>query len=188
MAKVIIGFVGQLASGKDVCRKYLIDKYEADSTKFSKVLRDILTRLYQPITRESLQGISLNLRNHFGSDILSRVVIEDIKLSPKNIMIIDGVRRLEDLDCLKEFPDLYLISLNVDTKTRYERTKLRNENIGDAEKTYEQFLIDGQREAEQEIPTVMAAAHYQIDNNGTFEELYGQLDKIMADINSRKNK
>jgi dephospho-CoA kinase len=182
MAKIIIGFAGQLASGKDVCKKYLMDKHGAGSTRFSNVLRDILNRLYLPITRENMQDLSLDLRNRFGGDILSRVVIEDIKKSPQDIMVIDGVRRLEDLDSLKEFSRLYLISLEVNTRVRYDRAVLRNENVGDADKTYEQFLIDGEREAEREIPTVMAAAQYHIDNNGTFEDLYAQLEKIMAEI------
>jgi dephospho-CoA kinase len=183
MAKIIIGFVGQLSSGKDVCKKYLMEKYGADSTRFSNVLRDILNRLYQPITRENMQDVSLDLRNRFGSDILARVVAQDIRNSQTEIMIVDGVRRLDDIDCLKDLPGFYLISLEVEPKTRYERAVLRNENVGDAEKTYEQFLIDGEREAEKEIPTVMAAAKYHINNNGGFDELYAQLEKIMTEIN-----
>jgi dephospho-CoA kinase len=56
---------------------------------------------------------------------------------------------------------------------------LRNENVGDAEKSFEDFLTDGRREAELEIPEVMKASSYQINNNGSFEDLYKQIDKII---------
>lgn len=182
MEKIIIGFAGPLASGKDVCRKYILEKYEADSTKFSLVLRDILTRLYLPISRENLQTLSLDLRNRFGSDILAQVILKDINNSSKEIVIIDGVRRLEDIECFQGLPGFYLISVSADPLIRYERLKARNENAGDAEKTYQNFLADCDREAEKEIPAVMKTAKFNIDNNGSFEDLYQQLEKIMLEI------
>jgi len=188
MAKIIIGFVGQLASGKDAGKKYLEKNYDVASTRFSNAIRDTLTRLYLPITRGNMQDLSLDLRNRFGSDIWARVVVQDINNSPKEIMIIDGVRRLEDIACLRDLPGFNLISLETDPKIRYERMKIRNENVGDADKTYEEFMADGEREAEKEIPTVMATANYKINNNGSFDELYAQLDKIMVAIkNKNKN-
>lgn len=183
MPKTIIGFVGQIASGKDVCKKYIMEKHGASSHRYSTVLRDILNRLYLPIERANLQDLSLDLRTRFGSDLLARVIIEDINRDEHEIVIIDGIRRLDDVASLtKKFPDLYIIGLDVEVRTRYERLVKRKENIGDAEKTFEEFLIDDRKEAELEIPTVMAAAQYKIDNNGSFDDLYAQLDKIIADI------
>ena len=58
----------------------------------------------------------------------------------------------------------------------------RNENEGDAEKTFEQFLIDSDKETEKDIPNVLAAADYLIDNNGDFANLYQQVDKLITDL------
>lgn len=182
MPKAIIGLTGKIASGKEVVKKYLEKKYGATSYKFSGPLRDVLKRLHLPINRENLQDLSLDLRNRFGSDILARVITTDAQEDEHDIVIIDGVRRLDDIKHLHPLPEFLLLSVDADIKTRYERMLLRNENAGDANKTFEQFLEDCNREAEKEIPQAMAAANYQIDNNGDFAALYEQLDKIIAKI------
>ncbi|MFA5184251.1 MAG: AAA family ATPase [Patescibacteria group bacterium] len=183
MPKIILGFVGQIASGKDVSKKYLEEKYSASSYRYSTVLRDILKRLYLPVDRNNMQNLSLDLRTRFGGDLLARVIIEDVAGDQNEIVIVDGVRRLEDVTSLtKKFPDLYIISIDASPEIRYNRVIKRNENIGDRDKTFEQFIQDGQAEAEREITTVMAAAQYRLDNNGTLEELYRQLDQIITAI------
>lgn len=183
MSKIILGFVGHIASGKDACKKYIMEKYDASSHRYSTVLRDILNRLYLPIDRNNMQNLSLDLRTRFGGDLLGRVIIEDIIRDEHKMVIIDGIRRLDDTKILtKKFPNLYIIGIEVTAQTRYERMVKRNENVGDADKTFEQFLADDQKEAELEIPTVMAAAKYKLDNNGPFEELYAQIDKIIEKI------
>jgi len=182
MPKIVLGFVGKLASGKAVCQKYISEKYDAGSARFSTVLRDILNRLYLPISRENMQNLSLDLRERFGSDILAQVITEDVKNDTHEVVVIDGVRRLADISSLKDLPNFYLISIEASPEIRYERMKLRNENVGDANKTFEEFLEDGRREAELQIPEVMAAASFKLDNNGDLENLYTQIDKILEEI------
>jgi dephospho-CoA kinase len=129
-----------------------------------------------------MQDLSLDLRNRFGSDILAKVITEDAKNDQGEIVIVDGVRRMDDIIHLSGLPEFKLISINADINIRYERMRLRNENIGDANKTLTEFLADCNKEAEQEISTVMSKAIYTLDNNGTLEELYKQLDNIFKDI------
>lgn len=182
MPKLVLGFVGKLASGKDACQRYITEKHNADTTKFSTCLRDILGRIYQPISRENMQNLSLDLRNRFGSDILAQVIAEDVKNSDKDIVVVDGVRRLDDIVSLKGLPGFHLISIDASPETRYERMKKRNENAGDADKTFEQFIEDSEREAEQQIPETMAAATHHLSNEGTLQDLYDQIDKLIAKI------
>lgn len=182
MPKIVLGFVGKLASGKAVCQKYISENYNAGSARFSTSLRDILNRLYLPISRENMQNLSLDLRERFGSDTLARVIAEDVKNDQHEIVVIDGVRRLSDIVCLKDLPNFYLISIDADPELRYERMKERNENAGDANKGFEEFLEDGRREAELQIPEVMSAAKFHLDNNGDLPALYAQIDKILQEI------
>ena len=182
MSKIILGFVGKIASGKDVSKKYLEEKYDASSHRFSTMLRDILNRLYLDITRENLQHLSYDLRQRFGSDALARVIAEDVKNDQHDIVVVEGIRRMADIIKLKDFTNFYLISIDVDAKIRYNRLVKRGENVGDREKTFDQFLLDEQAEAEKEIPQVMAAAKHQVNNDGSLEELYAQLDKVVSEI------
>ena len=182
MSKIIIGLTGPLASGKDVAKKYIDRKYSASTYKFSTVLRDILDRLHLPITRNNMQDLSLDLRNRFGSDILAKVITADAKNNANDIVIVDGVRRLDDIKHLRNLPEFNLISIDANEKVRYDRMKLRNENKGDNVKTFEEFLEDCRKEAELEIPTVMAQASYYLNNSGTLKDLYEQIDKIIEEI------
>jgi len=182
MSKIILGFVGPLASGKEEAKNYLTTKYQASTHRFSIMLRDILKRLYLPISRENMQNLSLSLRNLFGSDTLARVIAEDVKNDNHDIVVIDGIRRLDDIVSLKDLPNFHLIAIDADPQIRYTRMKLRNENVGDDQKDFTDFVADGQKEAELEIPTVMAAAKYQVNNDGNKEELYQQIEKIIGII------
>lgn len=182
MAKVILGLSGPLASGKAACQKYLTEKYNASSAKFSTPLRDIIKRIYIPNTRENMQKLSLALREQFGGNILAKIIAEDVKNDEQELIIIDGVRRLQDIENLKNLPGFYLVAIDADPKIRYERMKLRNENEGDAEKSFEDFIEDGKREAELQIPEVMAQANFKLDNNGSFDDLYQQIEEMMTKV------
>lgn len=182
MPKIIIGLVGPIASGKDVSKKYIEETYGASVYKFSTVLRDILNRLYLPINRKNMQDLSLDLRNRFGSDILAKIISTDANNDLSEIVIVDGVRRMDDIVHLSNLPEFKLIGVAADINTRYERSKLRNENEGDADKTFVEFEHDCHKEAELEIPTVMGKADYHLDNDGSLENLYAQIDKIIEEI------
>ena len=182
MSKIILGFAGLMASGKDVSKKYLMEKYGANSYRFSTMLRDILNRLYLPINRENMQNLSTDIRTRFGADTMSRVIAEDVKNDNNDIVVVEGIRRLADISVLKDFPNFYLISIEADSRLRYDRMIKRNENIGDAEKSYEEFMADHKKEAETQTPIVMETAKFKIDNSGTLDDLYKQIDKIIFTI------
>jgi len=182
MKKTIFGLVGELASGKDVTKKYLEDHYGASCHRFSTILRDVLRRLYLPIVRENLQDLSTVLRQRFGEDLLAKIIAEDVKNDLHEIIVVDGIRRDADIAYLKTLPGFTLLSLEAEAKTRYERLIKRQENADDASKTYEQFLADGKKEAELEIPSVMAKANYKLNNNSTLENLYQQIEEIIIEL------
>ncbi len=182
MSKIILGFTGLIASGKDVSKKYLEAKYNAASFRFSTILRDVLNRLDIPISRNNIITLSTWARATFGQDLLARVIAKDVINTKEELVVVDGIRRLPDIEYLNRIPGFILISIAADQKTRYERVISRNENKGDAQKTWVDFLADNQKETELTIPEVMAVAQYHINNNGSFEELYAQIDKIIAAI------
>jgi len=182
MSKIILGFVGPLASGKDASKKYIEEKYGASSHRFSTMLRDILNRIYVPINRENMQNISLDLRMRFGSDTLARVIAEDVKNDNHEFIVVDGVRRMDDIVNLKHVEGFYLVGIEAKEEIRFERMKLRNENLGDDKKTFAEFLEDCKREAELEIPEVMRNANFTLNNDGDFQELYKQIDEIIVSL------
>ncbi len=178
MARKIIGFAGEIASGKTHSSRYLIEKHKAHSYRFSTPLRDILERIYVPESREALTKISLALREAFGQDILAKIVAADAKASTSELVVIDGIRRLDDISELSKLPEFIFVYIETDQKLRYERITRRGENSDDNAKTWEQFLADHLLETEVGIPSLKAHASQVIQNNGTVAELEAKLDEL----------
>jgi len=183
--KIVIGLVGQIACGKGVVKKYLIEKYNASDYRFSTILRDVLDRLNIEVSRENLSSLSTSLRQSFGEGLLAEAMKEDVSNDEHKVIIIDGIRRMTDMEHLKTLGNFHLISVKVDDKIRYDRVVSRNENAGDADKTYEEFDQDQKAEPEKEIPEVMSKADFEVVNEGTLDELYEQIEKILAEIKNK---
>lgn len=177
--KIILGFAGEIASGKGTAAKYLIERHGAATYRFSTILRDVLQRLHLPEDRTTLQTLSTFLRKEFGEDTLAKVMFEDAKGDTHALVVIDGVRRLEDVKYLREIPEFKLCYITAPMKTRHERLVLRGENVDDKTKKYEQFVKDHEGEPEREITKLEAFAAEVIDNSGTLPELHHTLDAII---------
>ncbi|MFA6183628.1 MAG: AAA family ATPase [Parcubacteria group bacterium] len=180
MTKVILGIAGEIAAGKGTTAKYLVEKCGASTHRFSTALRDVAKRMYLDESRENLQQLSTLMRDGFDDNILSRVIYNDVGKDSCEVVVIDGVRRMKDIEFLEKMPEFKLIYIEADLRKRYERITKRRENIDDKEKTFDEFRRDNKREAEIQIKYLKDEADFVIDNNGTLEELYAQIDKIVA--------
>jgi dephospho-CoA kinase len=131
--------------------------------------------------RENLQKISTIFRENFFDDILSSVIAKDVENDSHGIIAIDGVRRMADIAYLQKITGFKLIYINASMENRFNRIKNRGENSDDNGKTFEEFKKDHEREAELQIRDLREKTDFVVDNNGTFEELYKQIDKIIEE-------
>ncbi len=182
MSKIILGFVGPIASGKGTVCQYLKKKHQASVFRFSTMLRDVLNRLYLEQSRNNMQDLSLALRKTFGDDLLASVIAKDVISDRSQIIAIDGVRREPDIKYLKELPGFHLVQITADQKTRWQRIASRGENTDDTKKTLAEFQQDEQKEAEQQIKEVAKLAEFTLDNNDTLNELYRQIEDVLTRI------
>ncbi len=179
--KIIIGTVGKIASGKGAITNHVLEKYQATEYRFSDILRDILQRVHLDVVRENFASLSLGLRKYYGQDILAYALAQDIKNDDNKIIVVDGIRRIQDLKYLKEMQEFILVYVDADIKVRYERLIGRNEKQDDKMKTFEEFQNDHELETETSIKELRNIADVTIDNNGTLEELNKQIDKIIEE-------
>ncbi|MEK7203099.1 MAG: AAA family ATPase [Patescibacteria group bacterium] len=178
--KIILGLTGEICAGKSKVVKHLIKKCNAASYRFSSILRDLLFRLHLPVTRKNMQFISTAIRQFFGEDIMAKVIAEDVKNDENNIIIVDGVRRVPDIKYLKKIQGFKLVRIMAKPEIRYKRLISRKENPGDENKTYKEFLADHKKEADTQVPIVMARANLEINNNNSLNDLYKQVDQIIS--------
>lgn len=181
MSKVILAIAGEIASGKGEVASYVTKKYKANMHRYSTMLRDLLKRLYLDENRENIVAFSTFIRQKWGEDIMSKVIYEDVRKDMVDVVILDGVRRVEDIKYVKQLPNFYLVYVNTDMKIRFERIIKRGENVDDNSKTFKEFKKDHKRETELQIRGLKTKADFVIDNNGSKQDLYIQLDKIIAD-------
>jgi dephospho-CoA kinase len=86
---------------------------------------------------------------------------------------------MADIAYLQKLEEFKLVYIDASMENRYGRITHRGENSDDNQKTFEEFKKDHAREAELQIRDLKGKADFVVDNNGGFEELYGQIDKII---------
>ena len=182
MSKIVIGLTGPMAAGKGTVADYLKTNHHAAVYKFSTALRDVLDRIYVEQSRANMQNISSILRQGFGDDLLASIIAQDVKNDQDHeLIVIDGVRRLPDIKYLRQLPEFKLIAVSTEQQTRWQRMTLRGENPDDITKTFDQFKLDEQAEAEKDIVTVAGTADLTVDNNGSIEDLHHRINQILTD-------
>jgi dephospho-CoA kinase len=177
--KTIFGFAGEMASGKTTAAEYVLKKCDGVSYRFSDPLRDVLARINLPNTRENLQTLSTSLRQSFGEDVLAKIVFQDVQNAKSRCIVIDGIRRPDDIKYLCAVPGFTLVYIQTDLNNRYTRLTKRQENSDDFGKTLEEFEKEQKQEAEAKIRELEPFADIVIENNGTLEEFYKKIDMFL---------
>lgn len=179
MKKIIFGFVGHIACGKDTCTNYLKEKYSSTTYSFSTMLIDSLNRFYLKINRDNLIKMSEAIREKFGENTMAKTIAQDVEKDNGHMIGIPNIRRMADIEFLSKNSGFVLVKIQAESKTRYKRLIKRTEKADDGTKTYEQFLEDQKRSTEVSIDEVAGHATETIDNNGSLEYLYKQLDALV---------
>ena len=179
MKKHIVRLTGEMASGKSTAARHLIEKYNATSHRFSTSMRDVLDRLYIEQTRKNLGDLSTVMRSTFGEDIFAKIIFEDVSKDESEYIVVDGIRRLEDIRYLRNLPEFKLIYVKAGIEERYGRITNRDENADDKGKSFEQFQKEQLKEAETQIKSLEEKAEVGTENDGTLEELFAEVDRVM---------
>lgn len=163
---LIIGVVGQIASGKGILVSYLTEKLGFTSFSLSSAVhREIEKKGIKKYTRQMLQDVGDEMRRREGDEVLARRVIEAIQKQtiedrkskvkknlfsifnyqpPSSIfyhrqsIIIDGIRNPAEIEFLKKNSNFILIGVKASRELRFKRVLLRGKKWDP--KTYEDFL------------------------------------------------
>jgi len=176
---MILGITGPMASGKGTLAQYLKEKYNASTYRFSTPLRDALDRFYIDHTRENITDLSEYLRGRYGQNLFAKTLIEDIKRDQNKIIIVEGIRRIGDLEPLQTFENFVLVKITAPIEKRYEYISGRNENTDDQGKSLEEFKKEHELPTEQTIAEVLEKADEHIINDGSLEDLHKKIDDLV---------
>lgn len=179
--RIIIGLVGEAGSGKDTVADYLREEHRAVLMRFADPLREALRLYIDNFSREDLQWLSISLRKRFGNRVLSGALRKGIDAINGGIVVINGLRLLEDLDFMRSIQGAAVLYVTLDSKSRWKRIYGRGEKADDAV-SYEKFLEMEKAEAEVQIPEIGEKADFRLENTGNKEELFAKVDEIIERI------
>ena len=180
--KIIIALVANIGAGKSFVSDYIEEKYGAKSIKYSSVLKNILQILNLEEKRSNFANLSLALRKQFGENILENAIISKIENIDSEILLLDGVRRKEDIDNIKKLENFYLIFIDTSLEVRSERMKSRAEKNDDKNINIEVLNKDEQHDSENRVSMLKKEADFIIDNNSTIENLKENINNVIKKI------
>lgn len=182
--KVVIGVLGEKGSGKEtftnLLKKLLPDK-KIELVRTSDAMRKTLDLWNLPVIRENYSKLVIEMEKTFGEGTLARAAHSMIDKSTADIVIVDGIRRIPELDLVRSFQKNFLIYITADVKVRFERIISRGEKSNEKEMTFENFLKEESLETEQLIYKMGKTADLKLENNGS-------LSKFRISVNDFCNK
>lgn len=177
MPKEVIGIVGPISAGKDEAGNYIARKLNIPSFQISSPLKKICMDSGIEPTRDNLIALGTKLAGEHGDGYLAEYILEHM---PEKA-VITGIRQLGQIDVLRSESRLILISIEADPTIRFERVR-RDNKLGEAT-TLEEFIMKERMENSppnaQRLFECMELADYHIMNEGSLDELYAQIDKII---------
>lgn len=185
----VIGFVGKRGCGKDECTKYLTRKYKAKEIVMSDFISRALKLLQIPQNRKTIPWLITKIRNRFGKRVLARAVIGEIEQDGFDYYLLNGIRLKREVEILREKfgRQFKLVNLACDDNQRFIRIKKREKRkkLGKDElkANLADFINQEKRIiTEKEIPAIQKMADFIIRNNGSREELFNELNKIIKQL------
>ncbi len=173
-----IGLAGTNGAGKGEAAAFLTARGYA-CRSLSDAIREELAARGLEASRDNLIRTGNELRASFGPDVLARRISAGLAAPA----VIDSIRNLAEVECLRRLPGFILVAVDAPVELRFERARLRgrNESAG----TLEEFRRKEDQErcggpAEQQLASVMAAADLTITNEGTLEEFHAKLRGLLT--------
>ena len=185
-----IGITGTIGAGKGTIVEYLKTKGFKHYSAREVLLEEIGKRGMPPI-RDSMLAIADEWRSTRAPSYIMEKLSE-ARTKDSGDAVIESQRAIGEIDFLrKNAAGFYLFAIDADPKTRYERIFARKSSTDNV--TLEKFIEDEAKEMSNTEPwktnlfACIKEADFVFTNNGSFEELQTQIDKVLSQISSQKS-
>ena len=176
---IILAFVGMPGSGKSEAAAYLSEK-GVPFIRFGEITDQEVEKMGYPLTPESERIEREKLRKEHGMAayaILSKSKIDKL-IKEHKVIAIDGLYSWEEyLYLKKEYPGLTIINVYAESLKRYERLAQRSVRQMSFQEARERDIAELEK-LNKGAP--IAIADYLIENNSDLENMYMQIDHLLA--------
>lgn len=177
MKKLIVCLTGMPGAGKTTIADGLRSKGFEKITMGDAVRAEATRRKIEP-SGENLGKLMLELRKKSGAGAIAELIKDQISNSKSSIVLVDGVRSIAEVNVLKKFGDVRVLSIHASSDTRFKF--LSNRGRTDAPKNKNDFVERDTREIGVGMSESIALADETISNNNlTIEQLIDSAYKII---------
>ncbi len=132
------------------------------------------------LTSDNLGRLAKELREKGGSEIVAKKCVEMISEFRTEIIIIDGVRSLEEIDVFRRLWKFPLIAIELNDEKRFERLTERGRS--DDPTNLKDLRERDNREIGFGLKKVIKKANYKIINDSTIEELKKKSRELVLNL------
>ncbi len=180
---MLIGITGTNGSGKGAVVEYLVSKKGFSRYSARAVILDALRAEHMEATKSNMRTVANGLRKEHGA----AYVIEQLYAMAKDDTnaVLESVRTIGEAEFLKS-KGAFLIAVDADRQTRYERVAQQGERIDHL--SFPDFCMIEDREMSSSDPWdmnvfgVMQLADARIENNGTPQELQEKIEEALSKL------
>ena len=162
MSKLIVCLTGMPGAGKSTIADGLKSKGFEKITMGDAVRAEATRRKLEP-TGENLGKLMLELREKNGQGAVAELIKDQIANSKSNVIIIDGVRSIPEVEVLKKFGTVKILSIHASVNTRFGFLSSRARS--DAPVDRKDFAKRDSREMGVGMSDSIALADETISNN-----------------------
>lgn len=181
---MLVGIAGLNSSGKDTVAEFLENKGFVRKSLSDEIRKESQVRGLE-LTRENLIKLGNELRQTQGNGVLAKRVLAGLDLRGNYSFV--SIRNPEEVKELKNHRQFFMLFVEADPKTRFERIKKRNRE--NDPKTFEEFQrvealeLKSENDSSQQLRAIQKMADATIQNNGSFEELYEKVEDFLDKLN-----
>lgn len=178
----IIALCGPIGSGKGTVTEHLEQWYGAHTLNAPQLLKELCNVVDVSYGRKNYQKMAVAIGEAFGGEFLLMPLLKRLPNPWPKLVVYDGIRYLAQDTHLRLLTGIkyILVSVEASADFRYERVSKRRQYADEAVLSREEFDNNMRHPIEHDTPALMKLAHYHLNNSGTEEVLFKQLEQVIG--------
>jgi dephospho-CoA kinase len=182
---MIIGITGTIGAGKGTVVAYLLEKKGFKHYSARAFITEEIVKRGLPVNRDSMVLVGNALRAEHNPAFVIESLYERAKTAGGDA-VIESIRTPGEVAAMRGKEKFYLLAVDADPEIRYERIKARGSETDTV--SLEEFKDQETREMHSDDPNkqnladCIKQADFTLRNDGSFDDLYAQLEKFLSGI------